>query len=145
MRLTGEVRQRLVHWRDKEVHALHDQQTRLSSTRNCDDLQKEAGALLCLPDLNREQIDRAQKLYQKARKMRRSVAVLKERILHHKQRLALIDGSESFIEDLHAAGWENAAARLTAVDTDAARGLEVPPLYILAKIGFGAAEKEQEQ
>ena len=35
---------------------------------------------------------------------------------------------------------ENAAARLTAVDTDAARGLEVPPLYILAKIGFGSAE-----
>ena len=114
-RLTGEVRQRLIRWREKEADSLHEQESRLSSTSNCNALQREADALLCLPNPDRAQIDRAQKLYQKARKMRRSVAVLKERILHHQQRLTLIEGSESFIDDLHAAGWENALERINAL------------------------------
>ena len=105
-RLTGEVRQRLSRWREKETQYLHEQEMRLSSTSNCNELQREADALLCLPNPDREQVDRAQKLYQKARKMRRSVPVLKERIEHHKQRLTLIEGSETFIDDLYGAGWE---------------------------------------
>ena len=114
-RLTGEVRQRLSRWREKETQYLNEQEMRLSSTSNCNELQREADALLCLPNPDREQIDRAQKLYQKARKMRRSVAVLKERIEHHKQRLSLIEGSETFIDDLYGAGWENASARIKAL------------------------------
>ena len=114
-RLTGDVRQRLSRWREKETQCLDEQEMRLSSTSNCHELQREADALLCLQNPEREQIDRAQKLYQKARKMRRSVAVLQERIQHHKQRLTLIEGSESFIDDLYGAGWENAAARINAL------------------------------
>ena len=60
-------------------------------------------------------MDRAQKLYRRARKLRRSTTVLEERILHHESRLQLINGSEAFIDDLQAAAWQPMAARLDAL------------------------------
>ena len=111
-----DVLQRLNRWRKKEEHALNDQRQRLGATSDSDALQQKADALLCLQSPSRDQVDEAQKLYRRARKLRRSVAVLKERIDHHSQRLALINGSETFIEDLQRAAWQDTAPRLNAID-----------------------------
>lgn len=114
-RRSDEVRQRLERWRGKEELALEDQMQRRAATAGSDDLQQQADALLCLPSPSREQVEQAQKLYRRARKLRRSVAVLEERLTHHRRRLDLINGSEAFIEDLQIAHWQEVAPRLTAL------------------------------
>ncbi len=114
-RACDELRQRLSRWRSKEDQALEDQRRRLTACADSTDLQQQADALLCLPSPNRDEVDRAQKLYRRARKLRRSTTVLEERILHHESRLQLINGSEAFIDDLEAAAWQPMAARLDAL------------------------------
>ena len=111
-----EVEQRLSRWRHKEECALDDQRQRLNTTADSTAIQEQADALLCLPSPSRDQVDEAQKLYRRARKLRRSVAVLEERIQHHQQRLRLIEGSEAFIEDLAEAQWEDPTPRLKALE-----------------------------
>ncbi len=110
-----EVNQRLKRWRLKEETCLIDQQQRLQASANSSNLQEKADALLCLRKPSRDQVEQAQKLYHRARKLRRSVAVLQERIQHHEQRLRLIEGSEAFLEDLRMASWQDAAPRLSAL------------------------------
>jgi predicted ribosome quality control (RQC) complex YloA/Tae2 family protein len=106
-----ELRQKIERWRSKEESELNDQQQRLKATENHAEIQQQADALLCLQHPNRDQINEAQKLYKRARKLRRSVAILNERIDHHQQRLALIHGSEGFIEEQLEAMWQDDMAR----------------------------------
>jgi predicted ribosome quality control (RQC) complex YloA/Tae2 family protein len=88
-----------------------DQRAGLEETGAADDLQQQGDALLCQLSPNRETIDRAQKLYGRARKLRRAVPALKERLQHHQSRLVLLEGSESFLEELTGADWDGLEAR----------------------------------
>ena len=94
---------------------MSDQRNRLAACDDSHDLQQKADALLCLRSPSREEVDQAQKLYRRARKLRRSVAVLEGRIAHHTERLELISGSEAFIEDLRAAAWQDMPSRIEAL------------------------------
>ncbi|RPF79070.1 NFACT family protein [Synechococcus sp. CC9616] len=111
-----DVEQRLTRWSRKERTALEEQQSRLAGTADSAALQEKADALLCLQAPSRDQVQEAQKLYQRARKLRRSVAVLNERIQHHEQRLQLIEASEVFIDDLATSHWEDLPPRLLALE-----------------------------
>ena len=122
-RTCDELRQGLERWRSKEDQALQDQQQRLKACADSDALQQQADALLCLPSPSRDEVDEAQKLYRRARKLRRSVAVLTERIQHHESRLGMISGSEAFIDDLREASWQTMTSRIEAL-TDLKRELE---------------------
>ena len=115
-RLSDELRQRLERWRNKEQAALDDQQHRLRATEGHETLQSQADALLCLHNPSREEVDEAQKLYRRARKLRRSRPILEQRLKHHQQRLQLITESETFIDDQLGAEWQACAARLTALN-----------------------------
>ena len=106
-----ELRHKIERWRSKEESELNDQQQRLKATENHAEIQQQADALLSLRQPNRDQINEAQKLYKRARKLRRSVAILNERIDHHQQRLALIQGSEGFIEEQLDAMWQDDLSR----------------------------------
>ena len=106
-----ELRHKIERWRSKEESELNDQQQRLKATENHAEIQQQADALLSLRQPNRDQINEAQKLYKRARKLRRSVAILNKRIDHHQQRLALIHGSEGFIEEQLDAMWQDDLAR----------------------------------
>ena len=114
-RTSQELLHRLGRWRSKEQAVLDDQRSRLSACDDSDALQQRADALLCLAKPSRDEVDQAQKLYRRARKLRRSVVVLEERIVHHRGRLELITGSEAFIEDLQAAGWQDIPSRIEAL------------------------------
>jgi len=111
-RHSEELRQQLAAARQREQEQLHDQQTRLLATENADALQQEADALLCHANPSREQIDRSQALYRRAKKLRRAVPLLEERMRHHEQRLTLIDGSEAFLDDVLAADWDRSEERI---------------------------------
>jgi len=139
-RACDELRQRLSRWRVKENQALDDQRRRLAACADSTDLQQQADALLCLPAPNRDEVDLAQKLYRRARKLRRSSTVLEERILHHGSRLELINGSEAFIDDLQAAAWQPMTARLDAL-SDLRRELD----ELLNPVGRQERRQRQQQ
>ena len=139
-RACEELRQRLSRWRVKENQALDDQRRRLAACADSTDLQQQADALLCLPAPNRDEVDLAQKLYRRARKLRRSSTVLEERILHHGSRLELINGSEAFIDDLQAAAWQPMTARLDAL-SDLRRELD----ELLNPVGRQERRQRQQQ
>ncbi len=139
-RACDELRQRLSRWRVKENQALNDQRRRLAACADSTDLQQQADALLCLPAPNRDEVDLAQKLYRRARKLRRSSTVLEERILHHGSRLELINGSEAFIDDLQAAAWQPMTARLDAL-SDLRRELD----ELLNPVGRQERRQRQQQ
>ena len=103
----GNLQQRLQQCREREQAQRDEQKQRLQDTAGAATLQSEADQLLCQPDPDRDTITRAQKLYHRARRLRRAVPLIEERLQHHDQRLMLIEGSESFLEDLTRADWDN--------------------------------------
>ena len=106
-----ELRQLLEQSRQKEQAQRREQVQRLRDTVGADELQQKADAILCQASPDRDSIDKAQKLYQRAKRLRRSIPLIEERLIHHDQRLALIEGSESFLSDLMQADWDEADAR----------------------------------
>ena len=107
-----ELRQQLKQAKQREESQLEDQLSKLKATEQAPELQQQADALLCLQSPNRDQIDQAQKLYRRAKKLRRAVPLLEERQRHHRQRLELIDGTEAFLEDVLNADWDQSEHRL---------------------------------
>ncbi|NDD44023.1 MAG: DUF814 domain-containing protein [Synechococcaceae bacterium WB9_4xB_025] len=110
--IARELRQSLDHWREREERQLAEQLLKLKETEQATALQHQADALLCLSEPKRTEIDEAQKLYRRARKLRRAVPQLEERERHHQQRLQLIEGSDGFLEDLLTASWDEALERV---------------------------------
>ncbi len=110
--LAKDLQKRLLQSRQREEQALDEQQRRLNETSSSSSFQQQADSMLCLPSPSKDLINQAQNLYRKAKRFRRSVPVLKERLEHHQQRLLLIEGSEMFLEDLLAANWEEQGERL---------------------------------
>ena len=112
LRESLELQQLLEQSRQKEQAQRLEQVERLNATAGADDLQHQADAILCQAAPDRESIERAQKLYQRARRLRRSIPSIEERLDHHDQRLALIDGSENFLTDLMQADWDDSDDRI---------------------------------
>ena len=110
-RATQDLQKQLKQLKVREEALMADQRAGLEETGAADDLQQQGDALLCQLSPNRETIDRAQKLYGRARKLRRAVPALKERLQHHQSRLVLLEGSESFLEELTGADWDGLEAR----------------------------------
>jgi predicted ribosome quality control (RQC) complex YloA/Tae2 family protein len=61
-------------------------------------MQQQADALLSQRQPSRQCVDTAQKLYKRARKLRRSVAAIAPRLELHHQRLAALENSLTFLE-----------------------------------------------
>ena len=112
LRESLELQQLLEQSRQKEQAQRLEQVERLNATGGADDLQHQADAILCQAAPDKESIERAQKLYQRARRLRRSIPSIEERLDHHDQRLALIDGSENFLTDLMQADWDDSDDRI---------------------------------
>ena len=106
-----DLQQLLEQSRQREQAQRLEQVERLKATGGADDLQRQADAILCQAAPDRGSIEQAQKLYQRAKRLRRSIPLIKERLVHHDQRLALIDGSASFLADLMQADWDDAGDR----------------------------------
>ncbi len=111
--LIKELNRKITKLRENEQSSLFKQQNLLQRTHSNKALQEEADELLCLPSPNRDSINKSQKLYQKAKKLRRSLPVIKERISYHKQRLERIQESSTFFEDLCNNQWEGTKEKIT--------------------------------
>ena len=88
----------------RECAQRQEQQQRLDQVESCDDLQRQADALLCLPRPSREQVDEAQALYKRARRLRRSVAAITPRLAEHDGRIAQLEASLTYLEQGEESG-----------------------------------------
>ncbi|MFZ0409285.1 MAG: NFACT RNA binding domain-containing protein [Cyanobium sp.] len=92
--------QRLRQAIERERRQAEQQQALADAVPGSDGLQQQADALLCLPNPDRSQIDAAQALYRRARKLRRSLAAILPRLERHQQRLQGLETSLTFVEQL---------------------------------------------
>jgi predicted ribosome quality control (RQC) complex YloA/Tae2 family protein len=95
-----QLQHRLQQAVERERAQLHQQQELLAAVPGGEALQHEADALLCHPHPDRDTIERAQALYRRARKLRRSVAAITPRLELHQQRLQGLETSLTFLEQL---------------------------------------------
>ncbi len=110
-RAVQDLQKQLNQLRQREEALLAEQRSGLEATAGADQLQQQGDGLLCQPRPNRETIEQAQKLYGRARKLRRAIPALEERLEHHERRLSLLEGSESFLEELIGADWDGLEER----------------------------------
>jgi predicted ribosome quality control (RQC) complex YloA/Tae2 family protein len=93
-----QLRHRLEQAAEREGHQASEQQGLLAATRGSQDLQTQADQLLSQRQPSRACIDSAQALYKRARKLRRAVAVIEERLELHRQRREAIEASLIYLE-----------------------------------------------
>ncbi len=111
-RLAKKLKEKLIQYREHEEAAIQIHQKLLKETANSQVLQDQADNLLCIVSPSKDIIEKAQKLYSKAKKLRRSVKFIEERVVHHSKRLKLTKESEIFLEGLISATWESTKSRL---------------------------------
>jgi len=83
---------------EREAREAQAQQALLEAVPESDTMQQQADALLSQREPSRQCVDTAQKLYKRARKLRRSVAAITPRLELHRQRLAALENSLTFLE-----------------------------------------------
>ena len=115
-----QLQQRLQQALRREEEQRQQQRQLLGQVELSDGLQRQADALLCLPQPSREQVAEAQALYRRARKLRRSVAAIEERLELHRQRIEQLEGSLTFLELCGEGDADPAAAlaQLEALEQD---------------------------
>jgi len=115
-----QLEQRLQQALRREEEQRQQQRQLLGQVELSDGLQRQADALLCLPQPSREQVAEAQALYRRARKLRRSVAAIEERLELHRQRIEQLEGSLTFLELCGEGDADPAAAlaQLEALEQD---------------------------
>ncbi|MEX1323417.1 MAG: NFACT RNA binding domain-containing protein [Synechococcaceae cyanobacterium] len=94
----GQLQQQLERLQQREIRQLEDQEALLAAVPASGALQRRADALLSQRQPGRSCIDEAQRLYRKARKLRRSVDAIQIRLEVHRQRLAAIEASLTYLE-----------------------------------------------
>ncbi|MFZ9228961.1 MAG: Rqc2 family fibronectin-binding protein [Prochlorococcaceae cyanobacterium] len=98
--LQQQWRHRLSQQQLREQRLLAQQQLLLSESERADALKQQADALLCQANPSRASVDEAQALYKRARRLRRSAAVITGRIDVHQQRLAWLETSLTYLEQV---------------------------------------------
>jgi predicted ribosome quality control (RQC) complex YloA/Tae2 family protein len=98
LRVQQQWQQRLALLRHKEQQQLEVQQALLHSSDQADDLQRQADALLCEAHRDPLAASEAQKLYRRAKRLRRSVTAVQARIDLHQQRLVWLEASLTYLD-----------------------------------------------
>ena len=92
------LKQRLERALERERQQQQHQRSLLDQVESSDGLQEQADTLLCQANPSRETINEAQKLYKKARRLRRSVVSITPRLAQHQQQIDQLEGSLTFLE-----------------------------------------------
>ncbi|MEY4353003.1 MAG: hypothetical protein RLZZ609_1244 [Cyanobacteriota bacterium] len=89
---------RLEALNEREQRQIAEQEALLAAAAGSEHLQSQADALLCFPSPTKEHILEAQALYKRARKLRRSVAVITPRLEAHRQRQAWLEEALVYVD-----------------------------------------------
>jgi predicted ribosome quality control (RQC) complex YloA/Tae2 family protein len=93
-----QLHQQLGRLATQQSRQVADQEALLDAAAGSDELQRQADALLSQRQPSRQCVDEAQKLYRRARKLRRSVAAITPRLDQHRQHLAAIEASLTYLD-----------------------------------------------
>ncbi len=104
--ITNEIRESLIKAKKNQNNHLEEQECLLDKSNKNKDLQEKADNLLCEKEPGKKILEEAQKLYIQAKKLRRSIPAIKQRILHHQQKLQFIQETEAFLEEFVSNKWE---------------------------------------
>jgi predicted ribosome quality control (RQC) complex YloA/Tae2 family protein len=113
---------RLDQLQSRERAQLQHQQALLAAGQQADALQAQADDLLCQAHRDPEAVDQAQTLYKRARRLRRSGTVIRERIALHEQRLAWLAASHTYLDQAEDLAGLEALLGDLSVTLDAERG-----------------------
>jgi predicted ribosome quality control (RQC) complex YloA/Tae2 family protein len=105
----------------RESEQLRRQEELLAAAAGSEELQSRADELLSRFGLERAEVEEAQKLYRRARKLRRSVGAITPRLEEHRSRLAWLEHSRTFLEQA------DSAEELAALEEELAEGLAGRP------------------
>jgi predicted ribosome quality control (RQC) complex YloA/Tae2 family protein len=83
---------------ERERRQIQEQEALLAAAAGSDQLQLQADALLCLSTPSKDQIQEAQTLYKRARKLRRSVAAISPRLDAHRERQAWLEEALVYVD-----------------------------------------------
>jgi predicted ribosome quality control (RQC) complex YloA/Tae2 family protein len=92
------LHQRLELAMEREHREVDRQQALLAAIPEAEDLSRRADALLCEPRPSREQVEEAQALYRRARKLRRSRQAILPRLALHQDRCRWLEASLTYLE-----------------------------------------------
>jgi predicted ribosome quality control (RQC) complex YloA/Tae2 family protein len=92
------LQHRLEGLQERERRQVQEQEALLAAAAGSDQLQLQADALLCRRAPSKEQIQEAQTLYKRARKLRRSVAAITPRLEAHRQRQAWLEEALVYVD-----------------------------------------------
>ncbi len=106
------LKQRISKLKETNLNALVKQESLLEMTSEAGKIQKSADQILSLPSPKKNEIQKAQGLYNKAKKLKRSIKILTERISYHKRKIKTLQESELYLEDLLINPNENRPERL---------------------------------
>ena len=105
--ISEELQKKLLKMSKVEQDSLITQQSLLATTYGSNSLQKQADQLLSMPSPKKSIIEKAQKLYLKAKKLRRSIPLIEGRIIYHEKRIEVIEEIQSFLDILTSHSWED--------------------------------------
>ncbi len=96
--------------------SLKKQKELLRKTSESSSLKEEADKILSQPLPTRESITKAQKLYQKAKKLRRSVESLNKRCKYHQERIHFLENIQIYLDELITNQWEDSQTKLQRLE-----------------------------
>ncbi len=102
-----QVTQNIKKIHDNEISNIIKQKKLLLEASLNNSFKEKADEILCGQNLSKINIDEAQKLYKKSKKLRRSTTAIKERINHHKKNIFKLEECFSFLESIKECAWEN--------------------------------------
>ncbi len=111
-----ELQKRLIKFKNSESSILKGQEQSLLDAKHNDLLQKQADTLLAKANPSKDNIREAQNLYRKAKKQRRSISLIEERIKIHQERIDIINCTETFLNHTITDQWANKDQKLTHIN-----------------------------
>ncbi|KGG33811.1 putative secreted protein MPB70 precursor [Prochlorococcus marinus str. SS51] len=106
----------IIRIKANEEKSLKTQEELFSKISEIKSLQIQAENILCLNNPTKKQVAQAQKLYNKVKKLKRSKAILMERISYHKERLSFANEIELFLEYIMNNTKENKASKIEDIE-----------------------------
>ncbi len=98
LELNRSIRKKLDFLNKKKVREIKQQEDLLKDSKNSYSLKEKADEIFSRQFPSKEDIMKAQNLYKRVKRLRRSVETIEERIEYHKQQLDLVKGSEIFLD-----------------------------------------------
>ena len=109
------LKNNLIKLKKEENNSLENQKKILKEGHKAESIREEAHKLLCLNSPEQKQIQKAQTLYKKAKKLERSISIIGERINLHTQKIINIEESINFLDSLLSSNFENDHQKLIRI------------------------------